>query len=396
MIRSQAVTNHATETGHTEFKPSPFRAGTVDCQQCPWQYPPVDDLLQLITITGGPLAGAAFETDRAAAAIRFRVVPEGGDKLVDIDLPIEATAEAGVFVVRWPENDPTTYLLAGTPIPLHIDGTEINAEARVDQPGDMPTLLPTDPPAGVRLLEDAHQHIKACDDGSRYCPARDYEANPIVEPCTAMTDGDGTEQIWCDQPAGHPQIEDDSDQASGLWDHANRAEGVMWNDETADPGPVPAEPEVPPLTLRDRIANVVDRHFADKFDNDGYNDTDQNQRDLVDAVHAEVGAGADWAPVEEAVEMTPAQALAYLLNLPEWARIERLGRLLEEARRSHVCFVMDHEGAVEMCQALLIRERRHLDALNRIGKLCTNLDGGETDLQNMIGTIAAEALVRRD
>lgn len=161
-----------------------------------------------------------------------------------------------------------------------------------------------------------------------------------------------------------------------------------------DPGPEPdAEPEAPPLTLRDRIHNAVDLWGADD-DLIGRIGGDALEQ-LVEQLHASVGAGADWSPRVEGAAMTPAQALAYLLDLPEWARIDRLGRLIDQAEKAGRCFIEDHDGAMQMNLALQMSEARNRDALNRIGKLCTNLDGGETDLQNMIGKIAAEALVRR-
>lgn len=170
--------------------------------------------------------------------------------------------------------------------------------------------------------------------------------------------------------------------------------GTIDPTEIDDPGPAPDDaPEVPVLTLRDRIANVVDKHFVGKFDNDGYDDSEENQRDLVDALHASVGAGADWAPRTEGTVMTPAQALAYLLDLPEWSRLSRLGQLLTEAERAHDCFVYDHAGKLAEIKALHIRAQRCRTALDRIARLCTEADGRETDLQNMIGRIAGEALV---
>jgi hypothetical protein len=113
-----------------------------------------------------------------------------------------------------------------------------------------------------------HEHDSACDDGSRYCPTRDYEANPIVEIASADLDR-SADQL-------DPTADD-------------------------DPGPEPDDaPDAPPLTLRDRIANVIEHANISYAGQDG----DQAEFDqLVDAVHTAVGAGADWTPRTEGTAM---------------------------------------------------------------------------------------------
>lgn len=236
--------------------------------------------------------------------------------------------------------------------------------------------LPIDPEAN-------HTHDAGCDDGSRYCPTRDYEANP---PTVHVHDrACETGELYCPDP--------DAPGSGGAESEVPVAQLAL----DVDPGPEPdGAPVVPPLTLRARIANVVDRHFTDKFDNDGYDDSDQNQRELVDAMHAEVGAGADWTPRVEGTAMSPAQALAFLLDLPEWSRISRLGQLLDQAELGSICYLADHSGAAEQLAALQISTQRYHDALLRIARLTSTVDQPESAEQNVIGQIASAALVHRD
>ena len=158
----------------------------------------------------------------------------------------------------------------------------------------------------------------------------------------------------------------------------------------ADPGPEPTEPPpTPPLTLKQRIENAVERAMNDQR----AEMTAGLFGKIVRDVHAEVSAGADWTPREEATEMTAAQALAYLLDLPEWSRIERLGLLLEQASKAARCWEHDHDGAIQQLRALTQQANRWHDALLQIARLCSTVDQPISGEENVIGSIATAALV---
>jgi hypothetical protein len=156
----------------------------------------------------------------------------------------------------------------------------------------------------------------------------------------------------------------------------------------ADPGPVPDDqPEIPPLTLRDRIENAVERHIS--IDGERLDFTSTAQM-LIDDVYATVAAGADWSDRTENAEMTPAQALAYLLDLPEWARLDRLASLLDAARDSRRCRDRMHDQIEAELASANQAQGRYRQALMAIGKLTAPLD---TPLAEQIATLATEALV---
>lgn len=216
-----------------------------------------------------------------------------------------------------------------------------------------PTLLPREP-------EVEHVHDTACADGTLYCPTRDYEANPIDPP----TDP---------EPAMGP-VDDQVD-------------------ENTDPGPEPEEPTPePPLTLRDRIANLIDVYFGMQDGNPGLPNA-AAAADLTDAIHKVVAAGGDFTEREEGVELTPAQGIAYLLDLPEWARISRLGMLMEQARDGSNCRMYQHDDlAAELRDVRASRNRLH-HAMVQIARLTSTIDQPESVGQSVIGSISSEALV---
>lgn len=152
-----------------------------------------------------------------------------------------------------------------------------------------------------------------------------------------------------------------------------------------DPGPVPETPDIPPLDLRARIANAIEQTtvrpslvVSDEFEA------------TVAAVHAAVSAGADWTPRDPATEMTAAQALAYLLDLPEWARLERLGHLLDRSRQAADCYEQDHVGRYAELVAIRVQRDRYHYALTQIGRLKGADTSGDVVMQ-----IITEALVRQ-
>jgi hypothetical protein len=158
----------------------------------------------------------------------------------------------------------------------------------------------------------------------------------------------------------------------------------------ADPGPVPDDqPEVPPLTLKARIANAVDR-WVDTNTTDNPADT---LDDLIDIVHAEVSAGADYSDRLENTEMSPAQALAYILDLPEWARLNRLRSLLSQASRGTRCQSLMHEQIEAELTSANQAQGRYRAALERIARLTSTTDQPERAGDDVLGQIAAEALV---
>jgi len=243
---------------------------------------------------------------------------------------------------------------SGTTLETHQTATVIDRHGLPVSEVDRPTLLPVDPPP-----TDPQ-------------PAMGPAPEP---PCTDCGRPADDPDPWCAKIAeNHPH-----------WPNPTPAE--------ADPGPVPDDqPDIPPLNLKSRIDNAIERGLTEQ----GQEHSDVDMIALADVVFAAVAAGADYSERTENTEMTPAQALAWLLDKPEWDRVNRLGILMDQARKASDCFVMDHEGAVEMRQAMLIRERRHFDALTRIARLCSPPEPPLTQapLLDQIGQIAAEALVR--
>lgn len=151
-----------------------------------------------------------------------------------------------------------------------------------------------------------------------------------------------------------------------------------------DPGPVPDDtPDVPPLTLRARIANALERHVDPSGATESFDE-------MVDAIHAEVSAGADYSDRLENTEMRAAQALAYLLDLPEQDRLNRLGQLIDSARNGSRCWEMNHRGQIEQHDHTRQQNQRYWAALTEIGKLTAPLDN---PLAERVSTLAAEALV---
>lgn len=157
----------------------------------------------------------------------------------------------------------------------------------------------------------------------------------------------------------------------------------------ADPGPVPDEPDVPPLTLRTRLINALDNcpeldHIPSEI-----------MEGITDQLHAAVSAGADFGPRDDNAEMTPGQALAYLLDLPEWARIDRLSSLLGQAHAGQMCRTMGHDLATDENLALRIKLQRYDQTLMQIGRLASPPDQGTwstAGVLNEIGQLAAQAL----
>jgi hypothetical protein len=176
------------------------------------------------------------------------------------------------------------------------------------------------------------------------------------------------------------------------WEYPPVVEPEQLSAYDADPGPEPDDaPDVPPLTLRDRITTAVENHFVEGNEL-SFRSTIET---IVEDVHTVVGAGADWTPRTEGTEMTPAQALAFLLDLPEWSRISRLGQLLDQAEAGADCYLYDHPGKLAEITALHISRQRYHDALTRIARLTSTVDQPESARQNVIGQIAAEALTHR-
>ena len=74
---------------------------------------------------------------------------------------------------------------------------------------------------------------------------------------------------------------------------------------------------------------------------------------LARTVHTTISAGADFDPVEEGIELTPAQALAYLLDLRADQRLQVMGRLLLQSGQGNTCFLMQHEATIEQLREQL-------------------------------------------
>lgn len=103
--------------------------------------------------------------------------------------------------------------------------------------------------------------------------------------------------------------------------------------------------EAPP-TLRDRIAGALDRGYrAAGWDPESESNPDPDH--LIDAILAEVRAGADDTPAPEGTVPTPGQLLAKVLDSSVDERLRFAQWALDAGERSSNCFLMDHEGAVE-------------------------------------------------
>lgn len=165
------------------------------------------------------------------------------------------------------------------------------------------------------------------------------------------------------------------------------------DDETSDPGPVPEDPPTePPLDLKARIANLIDVYFGMQDGNPGLPNT-AAAADLTDAIHRVVAAGADFTKPEENTELTPAQGIAYLLDLPEWARVARLGMLLEQARKGSDCFMRGHQDIEQELRGMRQQRDRLHHAMVQIARLTATVDQPESVGQSVIGSISSEALV---
>ncbi len=425
MIRGTAVERHADETGHTEFKPSPFTTGTVDCQQCPWQYPPAiarteaeqhgDQTEHLVSYDA---AGKAKCTvcawpgyDVPAAAIADPCPAwDAGDGSERIPCayhsghpPIED--DSGASADPWDHANPDAGVMwnDAEPDPADPQPNTGRYVRMIGGPRDGQMIAVADRTIAVdypvmRLngsMTTITMPIEVDIDGTPVIRWAGPVEDPPTDPAPAMGPAPdrhvidyGADQI-CRCSCGVTSLRLDSGAIADRWADDHRAAAEPAN---TDPGPEPTDPpEVPTLNLKSRIDNAIDA-YAEAHDRGDPIDLFE----LADRVHAVVGAGADWTPRTEAAAMTPAQALAFILDLPEWSRISRLQQLLDQAEIGSQCFVMDHKGAVEERIAMRIAAQRYHDALMRIARYCSTVDQPETAGQNVIGQIAAEALVQRD
>lgn len=83
---------------------------------------------------------------------------------------------------------------------------------------------------------------------------------------------------------------------------------------------------------------------------------------LTDQLFDLVAAGADFTSPEDGTELTPAQALAFLLDADPPTRLTQLAGLLDSARSGATCRLMDHQGRIGQLQEELatipLAERR--------------------------------------
>lgn len=335
MIRAQAIADHTNATGH-QYQTRNDATGAAKCTECDWQYPPAE------------VAGIMNVTKSAPRAL--------AEKIAELNPGMEVIYKGDVI---------------GTT--RHVWEQHI-----IDNPGHT-------------VRSEGFGHPYTCDN----CPWLD---GPETSVAHAERTGH-TVLHWLGQPSqcqhdGCPweppiaalveaDVPTDPEPAMGPTD-----------DETTDPGPEPEEPTPePPLTLRDRIANLIDVYFGMQDGNPGLPNA-AAAADLTDAIHKVVAAGADYEnPRIENTEITPAQGLAYLLDLPEWGRVARLGMLMEQARKGADCFTMDHEGMREEFMALRKQRDRLHHAMVQIARITSTIDQPESVGQSVIGSISAEALV---
>lgn len=118
-----------------------------------------------------------------------------------------------------------------------------------------------------------------------------------------------------------------------------------------------------PVSLEDRI-NVTVQAWADNADE---HEALAYLPDLIERLHVEVSAGADFTPPEQGTEHTPAQALAYLLDADQHTRLAQLAGLLRTAGHGADCLMFDHAGQIQQLQEELGRIpeswRRHSQML---------------------------------